>query len=65
MEHPSLPSHESAAPGHSTSPVASGDSEHVLAQLRTSISDSNLSLEVLLDYIVHAAQLLADADGAA
>jgi len=65
MEHPSLPSYESAAPGESTSPVASGNSEHILAQLRTSISDSNLSLEVLLDYIAHAAQLVADADGAA
>jgi TonB family protein len=65
MEHPTLPSHESAAPGQSTSPLASGDPEHVLAQLRMSISDSNLSLEVLLDYIAHAAQLVADADGAA
>jgi TonB family protein len=65
MDHPSLPSQESAAPGQSTFPALSGDSEHVLAQLRTSIRDSNLSLEVLLDYIVHAAQLVADADGAA
>ena len=65
MEHPPLPFHESSAPSQSTCPIAGGDSEHVLAQLRTSISASNLSLEVLLDYIVHAAQLLAGADGAA
>jgi TonB family protein len=65
MEHPSLPPQVSEAPGQSTSPTASGDSDHILAQLRTSLGDSNLNLEVMLDYIVHAAHLVACADGAA
>jgi L-methionine (R)-S-oxide reductase len=64
MAHPLLPSHVSAAPGR-TSAKASRDSEHVLARLRTSISDSNLSLDVMLDYIVQTAQRVACADGAA
>jgi TonB family protein len=65
MEHPSLPSQVSAAPGPSTSSIARRDSEHVLAQLRTSIRDSNLSLDAILDSIVQAAQRVAYADGAA
>jgi TonB family protein len=65
MEYPSVPSQVSVAPAQSTSSIASRDSEHVLAQLRTSISDSNLSLDYLLDSIVQAARLVACADGAA
>jgi TonB family protein len=65
MDNPSLPTDASAAPGQSTSPIARRDSKHVLAQLRTSIDDSNLSLGAKLDYIVQAAQMVVSADGAA
>ena len=65
MEHPSVPSQVSTTPGESTSSIARQDSEQVLAQLRTSISDSNLSLDAMLDSIVQAAQLVAHANGAA
>jgi L-methionine (R)-S-oxide reductase len=65
MTYLSLPSRVSEAPGQPTSGKAKRDSEHVVAQLRTSISDSNLSLDAKLDSIVQAAQLVASADGAA
>jgi TonB family protein len=65
MEHPSLPSQVSSPPGGSTSSIARQDSEHVIAELRTSISDSNVSLEAVLNSIVQAAQLVTYADGAA
>jgi len=45
--------------------MARQDSEQILAQLRASVSDSNLSLGTLLDSIVRAAQRVACADGAA
>jgi TonB family protein len=64
MDHPSLSSQVSAA-GQSTSSMARRDSERVVAQLRKSISDSNLSLDTMLDSIVQAAQLVLCADGAA
>jgi TonB family protein len=65
MEHPSLPCQVSAASGQSTSSMARRDSENVLAQLRRSISDSNLSLDNMLDSIVQVARLVVYADGAA
>ncbi len=65
MEHPSLPSQVSAAPGQSTSSIARRESEDVLAQLRARISDSKLSLDTMLDSIVQAARLVVYADGAA
>jgi TonB family protein len=65
MEHPSLPSQVSTPPGGSTSSIARQDSEHVIAELRTSISDSDVSLEAVLNSIVQAAQLVTYADGAA
>jgi TonB family protein len=65
MEHPSLPSQVSAPPGGSISTIARQDSEHVIAELRTSISDSNVSLEAILNSIVLAARLVTYADGAA
>jgi len=65
MQHPSLSSQVSAPPGQSSSSIARQDSEHVLAQLRTSISNSNLSLDAMLDSIVQAAQRVACADGVA
>jgi len=61
MEHRSLPSQVS----QSTPSVATRDSGHAVAELRTSISDSNLSLDTMLNCIVQAAQLVACADGAA
>ena len=65
MQHPSVPSHVSAPPGQSTSSTERRDSEHVLAQLRTSILNSNFSLDAMLDSIVQAAQRAMCADGAA
>jgi len=65
MQQPSVSSHVSEPPGRSTSSTARRDSEHVLAQLRTSILNSNFSLDAMLDSIVQAAQRVAGADGAA
>ena len=65
MTYLSLPSQVPEAAGESTSGKTRRDSEHVVTQLRKSISDSNLSLDAKLESIVHAAQLVASADGAA
>jgi len=65
MEPTSFPSQVSAPPGESTSSIARQDSEHVIAQLRMSIGDSNVSLDGILNSIVRAAQLVTYADGAA
>jgi len=62
MEHPSVPSQVSAVPRQSTSSLATSDSEHLVAQLRSSIRQSNSSLDTMLDSIVQAAQLVACAD---
>ena len=64
MQHSSVPSHVSAPPGQ-TSSTERRDSEHVLAQLRTSILNGNFSLDAMLDSIVQAAQRAVGADGAA
>jgi TonB family protein len=75
MAQPSPSSHASAAPDRSSfrtdrkrelprlSPTP--DSEHVLAELRTTISDGHFSSDAMLQHIVEAAQMVTCANGAA